>query len=492
MSLMKYLTTGLALLLLLGAGSVSAHSFGQSYTLPVPVWLYLYGAAATLVISFAMVGYFVGAKAGAASHRRIALSRWWRPDSRLSCVLFGLLRGLSVALLALAIVSGFIGNQNAYRNINMTLFWVWFVLGFTYLTVLLGNWYTLLSPFRVLADGLERILRCRFQGVYVYPPALSYWPGLAFYLVFIWLELFGRASPLSLSVILSVYTAINLLGCWLIGKDVWFKYGEIFAVFLGLVAKIAPVHCEYNTAGRVKNVFLQRPFSGLYQKRPVPFSLLVFVLFMLSSTAFDGLHETALWVGGFWKNLYQLVLFPIYGSTPPVTLPTIRKLFLVYQSGALILSPFVYLGLYALFLLIGGRLLRYGSPRDLLTWFAYSLIPIVFAYHFTHYYTLLQIQGPQMLRLMSDPLGIGWNLFGTAQTVINIVPDMGRVWHTQVAVIVAGHIVSVYLAHRQALVLFPDRRAAMLSQLPVLVLMVIFTSVGLWILSLPLNPGELG
>ena len=66
------------------------------------------------------------------------------------------------------------------------------------------------------------------------------------------------------------------------------------------------------------------------------------------------------------------------------------------------------------------------------------------------------------------------------------------VWHTQVAAIVVGHIVSVYIAHLQALALFPDRRTAVISQLPVLLLMVLFTAVGLWILSLPLNSGEIG
>jgi hypothetical protein len=43
----------------------------------------------------------------------------------------------------------------------------------------------------------------------------------------------------------------------------------------------------------------------------------------------------------------------------------------------------------------------------------------------------------------------------------------------------ARHIVSVYLAHVEALRVFPDTRRAVLSQLPMLLLMVIFTTLGL-------------
>ena len=66
---------------------------------------------------------------------------------------------------------------------------------------------------------------------------------------------------------------------------------------------------------------------------------------------------------------------------------------------------------------------------------------------------------------------------------------MSLVWHTQVALILFGHIVSVYLAHVVALRVFATRRHAMLSQLPMLCLMVFFTVAGLWILSQPLQPG---
>ena len=49
--------------------SLSAHVFVQPYVLPVPFWMYLYGCAATLIVSFAIVGYFIGATSTRATYR---------------------------------------------------------------------------------------------------------------------------------------------------------------------------------------------------------------------------------------------------------------------------------------------------------------------------------------------------------------------------------------------------------------------------------------
>jgi hypothetical protein len=40
-------------------GTAAAHGFGQRYDLPVPLWLYVVGAAATVAVSFIVVGMFV-------------------------------------------------------------------------------------------------------------------------------------------------------------------------------------------------------------------------------------------------------------------------------------------------------------------------------------------------------------------------------------------------------------------------------------------------
>ncbi len=117
-----------------------------------------------------------------------------------------------------------------------------------------------------------------------------------------------------------------------------------------------------------------------------------------------------------------------------------------------------------------------------------TLLPIAFVYHLTHYATLILSHGLKIISLASDPFGWQWNLFGTLHSYrAPILPDMAVVWHSQVGLILIGHVVSVWVAHRVALQVFGVRGKAMLSQLPMLALMIGFTIAGLWILAQPLT-----
>ena len=55
----------LAALVLFQPGLAEAHGFGERYDLPVPLWLYLYGAGATVLVSFVVVGMFLRGRPGA-------------------------------------------------------------------------------------------------------------------------------------------------------------------------------------------------------------------------------------------------------------------------------------------------------------------------------------------------------------------------------------------------------------------------------------------
>lgn len=480
----------LAALALTGAPSAAfAHSFGQVYNLPVPVWLYLYGAAAALVLSFVVVGYFATESDDRHPAHAIELGESAVVRLLRRIRLIGLLRIVAVLMLVLCVVSGLFGARNAYGNFNMTFFWVVFILGFGYFTAICGDSYAVLSPWRTLADLIGRFWGSYARGRLRYPSWLGYWPALLLYMGFVWIELFGNTRPYSLSVILAVYTTLNLIGVWLLGKTAWFGYCEFLAVYFRLLAKAAPIEYrpEEPGPGRLR---LRWPFSGLLEERADSISLLLFVLFMLSSTAFDGLHETVIWMSWFWLDIYK-ALTPWISPNPFVAYPTLRKLYLSYQTTALVLSPFLYLLAYLLFVWLAKHAARSTLPlRVLALRFTYSLIPIALVYNITHYYTLLLVQGPRILSLASDPLGRRWDLFGTASWFrAPFIPDMGTVWHVQVGLIVLGHIVSVYLAHVEALRLFPKRSQAIASQLPMLLLMILFTTAGLWILSQPIKPG---
>jgi hypothetical protein len=95
--------------------------------------------------------------------------------------------------------------------------------------------------------------------------------------------------------------------------------------------------------------------------------------------------------------------------------------------------------------------------------------------------------GQYLIPLASDPFGFGWDLFGTRNRFIRIgLIDARAVWYISIAAIVTGHVVAVYLSHCVALNANPDRRAALRSQWPMVVLMVGYTMTSLWIIAQPI------
>ena len=125
-----------------------------------------------------------------------------------------------------------------------------------------------------------------------------------------------------------------------------------------------------------------------------------------------------------------------------------------------------------------------NAPRSLAPEFVLSLVPIAFVYVVAHYFSLLVVQGQFAVPLLSDPLGRGWDLFGTA----DVVPDLtvlspNTVWYVQTGALVVGHVAGLTVAHDRAVTVFTDRRDALRSQYAMLALMVAYTVCGLWILS---------
>ena len=127
---------------------------------------------------------------------------------------------------------------------------------------------------------------------------------------------------------------------------------------------------------------------------------------------------------------------------------------------------------------IGGRHGR--LERD----FAGTLIPIALAYVVAHYATLLIVGGQLAIPLASDPLGFGWDLFGTLDYRINVQPlSADQIWYVQTGALIVGHVIGLVLAHDKALAVFGTTRDALRTQYPLLGLMILYTTGGLWLLS---------
>ncbi|MDP3645491.1 MAG: hypothetical protein Q8R25_00180 [bacterium] len=431
----------------------SAHAFGQQFTLPLPFSLYANGAAVALIASFVFLGLYSNPVPADAPYivRRI-------PFSTRALVFLGASIGISAFIGMLALI--LFGSPDFFQNPAPILFWIILMLGVTYASVLIGGIWRLLNPF----EHIVRLFFSRRQSLMQFPLKFRYVPALILYFVLVWLELLsfgGGAMPWAIGVILLSYLFISFIGALVFGVDDWFEYGDMFNTFFGVIGYFAPVQIDRD------GIEIMPPGERLVEKSVATMPLLIFILFVLSSTAFDGLSETQIW----WSVMYHSALQ--------------MNFFTLERTIVLALSPFIFFALYAgaiYFMKVFARSsLHY---RELALRFGYSLVPIAIAYSFAHYFMVLVNETQTLIGNISDPFAMGWNLFGT----VGYAPDIAligakTVWYIQLSTIVIGHIIATYIAHRIALRVFHSRTQIILGQLPILILMVFYTVFGLWILS---------
>lgn len=465
----------------LGLGAMPAlgwaHAFGEPVQLPMPYGLYIAACVLALVLSFVFLAVAGGKSANWQGYRVLAQPAWSIARLEQARALGSL---LLLSAMVFCVITGLIGSNDSHRNFNMTFFWILFALGGAYASMLIGDWYRHQNPWRFL-------LPKQWPGRFRYPRGLGHWPAVVQLMVLVNIELFFHSSPRKLAFLLLAFAAVNYLGMVLWGKRRWLQRGEPFAVLFRMFAACSPLRRVACSDGRYRwRVTL--PFSDLRKLRLVHPAQCIFVLFLLSSTAFDGLRETQVYFNLFWQDPFG-ILTSAFGQHPLKIYPQVRSWFVVWEFLLLLLSPLFYLALFAGFLALGKQLS--GSTQSLGTLMRKhlpSLVPIAVVYHLTHYYTLIFSQGLKIRGLISDPFGWGWNIFGTAITGrLPWLPDMASIWLSQVLLILLGHVAAVWLAHQEALRLERTGGTAVISQLPMLVLMVIFTSVGLWVLAQPLQ-----
>ena len=468
-----------------------AHVFLAPYTLPVPFWMYLYGCAATIILSFALVAYLASGpdpgSLNAATTDRSASP----PTSRLWSWVVSALRSGAVAVLAITVLTGLAGPTDPGSNLGMTCFWVYFLLAFAYVTVLIGDIYRWINPWNTLAEAVRGCGIDMDRERLRYADQIAYWPAVVAYVALVWIELFALPKPSTLAFALVAYTAITLSGMYVFGRTVWLRYGELFAVFFRVLGSLAPVEYVHDGSsdGRPRPVF-RWPLAGALTERAEHPSLIAFILFMLSSTTYDAVHETYLWISLYWQRLLPALL-PILRTDVGSAQAALTTGYWWYQRLGLIAAPVFYFVWYLAVLWTALLITRTAvSLRTLSATFAFSLVPIAVAYHATHYVPSMLRQLPAVLPQLADPFARGWQLLPVEMVPPAPIP-MSVLWHAQVVVLLVGHIAGVYLAHVAALRVFTSRQLGIVSQLPMLFLMVGYTCLGLWILSLPLGVPQL-
>jgi hypothetical protein len=434
---------------------VLAHGLGGRLDLPVPRWLFVFGAGTALVVSFVALAALWreprlegrgDPPARASAVQRVLVSRWTEWVVRLA----------SLALFVVVMVASFL-PLGATETIGPVVVFVWFWVGLAFAQALSGNLWATLSPF----DTLGRLLgfdESERDPPREYPTAWGVWPAAILLFGFVWLELVDPFAdrPGTLGYLIAGYTAITLAGMALFGRRTWVEHGEAFAVYLGLFARIAPL-------ARDRQGFVVRrpPLAGLAALQPRP-GLVALVFVALGSTTFDGFSRTSLW------------------SDRVRALDGIAET--AAETAGLLGTILVVFAMYALAMRAAGIVTGEGWHVPAVR-FAHSLVPIAFAYVVAHYFSFLLIEGQIGIAALSDPFGRGWDLFGTADRLVNLtLLSATAIWYVQVAAIVAGHVGGVVLAHDRAIAAYPQG-LALRTQYALLAVMIVFTASGLLILS---------
>jgi hypothetical protein len=370
------------------------------------------------------------------------------------------------------VYAGLAGTAVATANIADTSIYVIFWVGLVLLSVLFGDVFRAFSPWRSLAVTVAWAARPLVRGrwrVRPYPERLGRWPAVLGILGFAWLELAytDKTNPEKLAVIALAYALLQLAGMARFGIEPWTTRGDAFGSYFGMFARLSPWERRDGV------LYLRPPLSGA-PGWPVLPGTVALVCVAIGSTSFDGFSN-----GPVWADISPSLqsFFSDIGAGQQLALELANSVGLLGGVG-------LVTGLYRLGI-AGMRTVGRGhSSRELTGRFAHSLIPIAFAYAMAHYFSLLVYQSQAMVYLISDPLGVGSDLFGTAGHGIdyNVISGSG-IWYVQVGALICGHVAGLVLAHDRALVIYSDAREAARSQYWMLVVMVGFTSLGLWLLS---------
>ncbi|PWT88619.1 MAG: hypothetical protein C5B56_08445 [Proteobacteria bacterium] len=453
----------------------SAHGFGQRYDLPIPLSFYLWGAGLTVALSFVVLALFLTSERAARPLPTLVvpLPAAIERLARVCGAALGLVGFVAV------LIAGFFGEQNPMRNLAPVMVWIIAWVGLSFLSAALGPVWHVINPWATLYRAVGSFVGAQ-KNQRAAPTWIGVWPSFVLFVIFAWMELVwsGRNVPADLATALAIYSVLAFAGMAWLGREAWLRSGEVFTQVFDIFARFAPV------TARAGVLALRVPASGLIDP-PASASMAALVIAVLATVTFDGLLETPLWArldlavleapdDSFLWSVLHLREEEALRLLRTLALPLFVALFaaafvLVCRAmAALAAEPFATTGVLA-------------------RRFVFTLVPISLAYHVAHYFSYLLIGGQHIIPFLSDPFLLGWNLIGTASYRVDVgLVDPRLQWSVAVIAVVLGHVIAIWLAHVTALRTFSRPRAAVVTQLPLMGLMVGYTMVSLWILSQPI------
>jgi hypothetical protein len=422
---------------------ILAHGVGRLYELPIPLYLYLFGATATVVASFVIRA--LSPQAPAARTERLIAGAGVARVVRTSLAL------IAVVGLTLTVVVGVIVRDEGF-TLTTLFFWVGFIVGMIVLNAILAGSWEAADPWA----RLESVYRLEGATTSGDPP--PWWVAPVGIYALFWFELVSGGGFEDFFVVMALiaYSLFAFSMRPATGRD-W-RLADPLSVLFGFAGRVAPFRL---TDG---GIYAVNPVDSLDDPEAMPTALYVSVFVLLGATTMDNISETVGWT-------------TFLDSTGLASLPS-----LLVDSVALAAFGLAF---YLPFI-AAVRIARLGDEHGVVARrFAWSLIPIAIAYVLAHNVSLILTGVPVMIRSLSDPLGRGWNLLGTADLFEGYVASPALVWFAEIILVVGGHILGVLGAHRVALRLAGGHADAVRSQYSLTVLMSVFTVMTLWLLSQP-------
>ncbi|MFB6108539.1 MAG: hypothetical protein ABEJ82_06840 [Haloplanus sp.] len=432
-------------------GVAAAHSGslrgGTRDPIAVPTWLFLLTGGSVVGVSFLLASFVTDRRLVEAVHD------WHRPLLAPGRLLRVGARALAVVALALTLYVGATGPTQPLRNLAILLVWVGWWGGYVASTYLLGNTWPALNPVRAVAEAVPSLDR-------PYPARLGAWPSVAGLLALVWVEVVTPLAddPRLLADVVSVYVLVTVAGAVVFGAEQWFETVDPLSRALRYYGRVAPLGV---TDGRIE---LRNPGGALPETRLEAEGEVAFVVAILFVTTYDGFVGTAA-----WATVARVV---VGLGVPPHA---------VYLGA--------YLGGFALFYLAYRAAARVGrsaaetyrSTATVARRFAPSLLPIAAGYHLAHNLGSFLVLAPTLATVAASPFAPPF----APPRLVGLPNWFGGL---ELAFVLLGHLLAVWVAHATAYDVFPSRLQAIRSQYGVTAVMVCYTMISLWVVAAPYTP----
>ena len=317
-------------------------------------------------------------------------------------------------ILFFLIAPGIIGNESSKTSVTPLILWVFLWIGVPTLGLLFGDVYAKFNPL-----NLVRISSNKPRSVYV---------SCFLFLGLTWFELVWRepGNPLNIaSVFIILFVGVNLIRYFY--KKSIIEVDPLLLLHY-LYSKLKLFNSKPYFRSLINNIGNLAKLNGIEY----------FILLMIGTVTYDGLRETTFWYNQFGEQINNTWFSTI--------------MFLSMNLGTIIFYRFAcYFAIK-----VGGSELKLNEVSKL---FGHTMLPIAFAYHITHYLTLLLFETQTFIYRLNDPIGTGLNLFNVQEPEINYFIEPIIIWGIQVAVTLLGHMLSVVLAHDLAVKLFGHQQS---------------------------------